>query len=260
MEIIITLSTLIIGLIFGILVANPVKKWMKERDLIKKITRNPKYVFRIVHLNKAEDDHSMDFSTKIKEQNALQGLFRFEVENVKILTHEEYSELRGLMSKKDFIEAIASILSYTLVNRHPNIKDKKTRKIVLTNVPIPGNFYGWNSMDRTLLVISIAPILKLFPVEERPNLDDFIIRMLQRMATFSVVPSLNPKRTHIEVCRGCLFDFTVELKRVVDVVRIPFICSDCWKLIERDQGAKFVAELKNWIEAAPYFGSISNKD
>jgi hypothetical protein len=261
MEVIATLIMLIVGLFFGVLFADPIKNWWKDRVIFEK----PKYLFRITHLT-AADAYPIDFSTRIKEQNAHQKLFKFEVKRAITLTNEEEAKLKGLMRKKDFVETVGHILAHYrnepwegLVDRFPDAKDKNPRDIVLTNVPLPGNFYGWNSKDRTFLVISIAPVLNFFQKDERPNLDDFIIRMLQRMATFAVVPGLNPKRTHIDVGTGCLFDFTVELKRVVDVVKISHICSDCLISIKRSQGHKFTVKLNNWIKATPNLGSTIAK-
>lgn len=271
MEAIEPLIILIIGFLFGIII-NPVKKHLKERDLYEEIFEKPKYKFRITHLISSYTD-PIDFSTCIKEQNAHQRLFKFEVERVRTLTKEEDDMLSGKMSKKsdfgkkDFLELVGEFLTNErneswkgLDDKLPNPKDKKSRDLVLTNVPIPGNFYAWNSMDRALLVISTVSIFSLFKKEKRPNLDDFVVRMLQRMTTFAIVPDLNPISTHTEVCSGCLFDFTVELKQVVDVVRIPFICQDCAESIKKSQGIKFANKLKKWNEEAPYFGSFKKTE
>lgn len=131
---------------------------------------------------------------------------------------------------------------------------------MITNVPLPGNYYGWNTRDRILLVISIAPMLNLnlFPIEQRPNMNDFIIRMIQRMAVFAVIPSLNPKETHTESSKGCLFDFTIELKNVVNVVKTPFICHDCRTSIKRSQDMDFFHEIDDWIHEAPKLSDIKN--
>ena len=72
--------------------------------------------------------------------------------------------------------------------------------------------------------------------------------MAKRMAVFSVTPTIDPLRTHLETTKGCLFDFTEHLRLVRHVVEKLLICPDCMKDIGDYHGKSFASNVKKWVE------------
>ena len=252
-EVITYAVTSIVSLLIGVLISERFKKWWRRRERLHDLLE-PKIKFRVTHISDPEAP-AIDFSPKLKEQNRQQNTFLFEFEDfMRGPTLEDVSELKRTNSKRNFVDKIGRILACArggvwkgLTDKSPYKRFKGRRDLVLTNIPLPDNYYGWNSKDRTILVISIAPILHFFSGEGKPTVDDFIVRMAQRMVIFSAVPSIDPKQAHVQTSVGCLFDFTVELRRVVDVVRTPYICPDCLSQILRDRGQDFTVRVLKWL-------------
>ena len=84
----------------------------------------------------------------------------------------------------------------------PNGCIKEPRDLVITDIPIPGHYYGWNSLDRKLLVISIASIKQFFPEDGELPMRNFVSTISKRMAVFPSVPGLDPRGHSLQlVCR-----------------------------------------------------------
>jgi hypothetical protein len=85
----------------------------------------------------------------------------FEIEELlRTPTREEIADLKAANGKRDFVEKVGKVLSAArrvswtgLVNK----RFKGSPDLVITKVLLTGNCYGWNSIDRTLLIISTAP-------------------------------------------------------------------------------------------------------
>ncbi len=258
---------LLIGILVSFFIREPMERLRKRlsdkredewnrRKRIEKETRT-RARFRVTQL--CDPTIPFDFSSILKEQNRLQDIIQFEIDDFrKYPTQDEVSELKRLNSKKEFLQKTGDILALKkgetwqgLSDSLPDPHYKGLRELIITNIPLPGNFYGWNSKDRTLLIVSIYPVIQFFPNDGKPTIEDFIIRMSQRMTIFSIIPNLNPKQVHIETSTGCLFDFNVLLRGVVDVVKSPDICPSCGVSIVKQGGDEFYENLKEWLMKAP---------
>jgi len=230
-------------------------KWIRKERIDIKTRARPR--LRVTQL--CDPDTPFDFSSILKEQNRLQEIVQFEIDDFrKYPTSDEVSELKRLESKKEFLQKTGDILAQKrgetwqgITDRLPDPDFKGLRELIITNIPLPGNFYGWNSKDRTLLIISICPVIQFFPNDGKPTIEDFIIRMSQRMTIFSIIPNLNPEKVHIQTSTGCLFDFNVLLRGVVDVVKSGDICPSCIECIRKQRGDEFYENLDQWLKIAP---------
>jgi hypothetical protein len=258
---------LIAGILIGFLIGEPLKRlgqrlfnkreeqWDRG-DRVDKVT-HARPLFRVTQL--CMPGSPFDFTSLLKEQNRIQNVVHFEVDDFRRYPlPEEAAELQNQASKKTFLDQAGAILARShgeawqgLSDQLPDPHYKGRRDLVLTNIPLPGNFYAWNSKDRNLLVISIASVNPLFPRDGKPTIEDFVLRMTQRMTIFALISSLDPLQAHGELSSGCLFDFNILLRGVVDVVKNPYICPACGALIRRQRGDEFYEELSEWIEKAP---------
>lgn len=257
-KLILSILSALFGLLAGVLVGEPLKRawghWLDARVMIGELIR-PRFKFTIIHLRDPELE-AFDFSRRLKDQNGRQGMFSFEFEEVlRPPTGKEIADLRGTKSKRDFLEKVGNYLaaargaSWTgLTNNLPNKRFKGNRDLVITNLPLPDNFYGWNSKDRTLLVISTAPADLSIPPGSTVTVEDFVIRIIQRMTVFAVAPSLDPGRDHVRKSLGCLFDFTLALSSMSEILETCIICTDCYRLIAQDRGAEFTLQVRKWVE------------
>lgn len=265
----------LIGILLGVIIGDPIKrvsqrfwdKWEKKRDnknKAKEKTR-PRPKFRVTQL--CESDKLFDFSSVFKEQNRNQDIVLFEVDDFRrSVRFEEAVELKKIKTLTGFLEKVSALLAQMrretwqgLSDRSPDIHFTGRREIIITNIPLPRNFYGCNSKDRNFLLISTAPVSPLFSLKDGPTIEDFIMRMTQRMTIFSIVPSLVPKNIHSGTSTGCLFDFTILLQGVVDVVKKPYICQTCRTNIIEEQGLAFYEQLSSWMKLIPSGSKMDSK-
>ena len=264
-EIVVDALKVIISFLLGSFFGEPVKRigqrlWNKREEIWERRDRvsqktQPRPKFRVTQL--CNPKAPFDFSSVLKEQNRKQDIVLFEMDDFRRFPElDEVVELRSLESKKDFLDRVGALLARMrgetwqgLSDRLPDIPFKSRREFVITNIPIPGNFYGWNAKDRNFLLISTAPVAQFFSVEGEPTIEDFIVRMAQRMTVFSLIPSLDPMTVHAGTSAGCLFDFNILLRGVVDIVREPVICPTCAESIVQDRGDEFYERLDSWIKS-----------
>ena len=269
-EIVVDALEVIIGILIGFFFGEPIKRfgqrllnkreevWDRKARVAMETQQRPR--FRVTQL--CDPKSLFDFSSVLKEQNRIQEIVLFEVDDFRRSPGlDKISELKNLRSKKDFLDRVGAMLAQMrgemwrgVSDRLPNRHFEGRRDLIITNIPIPGNFYGWNSKDRNFLLISTAPIAQFFSVEGGLTIEDFIVRLAQRMAVFSLAPSLDPMTVHADTSAGCLFDFNILLRGVVDVVKKPDICPTCAASIAKDQGDEFYERLSAWIKSAPSEG------
>jgi hypothetical protein len=260
-EILAGTATLVIGMILGALLGEPLKRLGKrlsdrrERSRRIRARTRARPRFRVTQL--CDSASLFDYSSMFKEQNHLQNLVQFDVDDFRrIPLPEELEELGGIESKRSFLERVACILAHDrgevwqgLGDAPPDSDDVRPKDLVVTNIPLPGNFYAWNSRDRRFLLVSTAPVSDLFPSAGGANLGDFVERIAQRLTVFALVPELDPSELHLELAGGCLFDFNVLLRSVVDVVERPGLCPECGRVIAKSRGGAFYEGVTRWIRA-----------
>lgn len=247
----------IYGLIVGGLIAaviavffrQPLQDWFaKKRRLAA--GRKPRRAVQVFHVSGGK--HQLpDFAPVVTAQNAAQNLFSFQVDDFSLtLTPAELRELESTDNKKAFMGVLAGALARARAaapDAQRAVRGPAPIDLVLTNVPLPGYFYAWQTPDRRLVVVSTASVGHLFKTEGVPNLGDFVVRMCQRMALFADVSELEPREDHLDKSVGCLFDFTVRLERVVPVVAQPFLCHECLGLLEGSKGTSFAHTAEDWV-------------
>jgi len=260
-KLILAVFSAMLGLFVGTFLGEPLKQWWgrwlytqgKIADLLR-----PRFKFSVIQLQDPEAP-PFTFSQRLKVQNARQTLFAFEFEELlRAPTPAEIADLKRTDSKRDFVEKVGRFLADARGERWTGLSDspankrfKGCRDLVITNLPLPGNYYGWNSKDRTLLVISTAPAQYVLSPAGRLTVEDFVARITQRMAVFAVTPRLDPRREHASKSLGCLFDFTLFLSRVVEILESCNICADCCRSIAQDRGNEFALRVRNWVEDQP---------
>ena len=265
----------VIGLIIGLLF-EPAKRYVKrkldERDEKRKIcvemdsATRKRPNFKITQIIDPEAP-SIDFSSVLKKQNQLQNLVRFSIDEfLRYPAAGALSELKLLSqtpvkqkgSKKAALGILASIVTKIGNRQWMGFSDKPPgkeidteRNLIVTNIPLPDRFFAWNSRDRTWLVISTASVLRFFLEEDKPGIRDFVVRIMQRMTVFALVPELDPIHTHVGTAEGCLFDFNVRLEGIADVVASPDVCPVCARAIKEEQSAEFLNGLLEWLKKTP---------
>jgi TIR domain len=118
--------------------------------------------------------------------------------------------------------------------------------IAVTEMPFPFNYYTWNTKDRNGVVVGIRSLKRLFQ-EEPQTVNKIIIRVIQRMLVFSL--GIKDLKVHKDT-KGCLFDFTQELKDIefsIDENPMPF-CGQCRNTIEKDKDSQFLDTITEWIK------------
>jgi len=260
-EVVLIVITAIFSLFVGAFLGEPLKRWwgnwLDKRKKIKDMLR-PRFKFNVIQLQDPESP-AFNFSRRITEQYDRQNLFSFEIqESLRDPTPAEIADLKRTVSKRDFVEKVGRFLAHArneswsgLSDNPPTKRFKGSRDLVITNLPLPGNFYAWNSKDRTLLVISTAPSQSVLPQGGKLTVEDFVVRITQRMAIFAVTPRLDPSRDHVSKSLGCLFDFTLHVSRVVDILETCIICRDCREFIAQDRGIEFALQVREWVEDKP---------
>jgi hypothetical protein len=249
-----TLLTVFLGLLVFIFRDTLKNKWVTFLEFVTKSRYRTK--IRILHLPALGSIPDFDFSQQILALNHEQNMFLFQIEDTRIpLSRIDLDELIGADTQPLFLNKLRQLVSHArgqtwdgTDKSAAKVSLREPRDLLITDIPIPGNFYGWNSRDRTFLVISPVSVRHLFPGDPEPSIVDFIIRMVQRMAVFSVSPRINPLRTHYELAAGCLFDFTPQLKRIRQVVTDPILCDDCMREIKRCRNRAFALDVVKWIE------------
>ena len=244
---------LVAGALLGFYVRDPLNRLLKRRQEVIDATR-ARFTIQVIPLSLAPA--LRDLSGTITRENGRQGLFEFAFdESPPRPRGAELEALENAPGKRGFTEAVSRICEAggELVGGGPGSPSGRfevRRGVVITGVPIPGNFYAWNTPNRGLLMISTASVEGIIAQHEDVSLDDFVVRIVQRMAIFSVVPELDPLRTHVRYSKGCIFDFTVYLDRIPDLLREPRICPDCQQLIAKAQGDRFAIEAREWVECS----------
>lgn len=241
--------------LLGFFVKEPLRKWLERRRELKRYTR-PRIRIQVHQLDNPKGA-SLDFAQVATDQNSAQDLFVFHVSDAEpALTPKQLRALTEKEGKKAFIEKFGQIVARAQRREwrgaDRTLADgciKESRDLVITNLPIPGNYYGWNTLDRRLLVISTASVKQFFTEDGVLPIESFIEVMLKRMAVFSTVSKLNPSADHSATSIGCLFDFTIELKRVEGLVAKPYICPSCYRIIAECCGTPFASKAKKWAEA-----------
>lgn len=246
-----------VGVLVGFFVRDPLKHWLERRRKIKTLTKQRIEIWVYQLLDPAAP--ATDFAQSVKEQNSEQNLFLFSVGYPDLKpSPEEIKALRQAEGKRAFIEKIGQVVARARGEKWEGLDKplpggciKEPRDLVITDIPIPGYYYGWNSFDRKLLVISVASIKQFFPEDGEIPIGSFVATIAKRMAVFSSVPGLDPRATHSRWSVGCLFDFTIQLKRVTDVVARPYICPACASTIAKCCGTEFALDARKWVEGRP---------
>jgi hypothetical protein len=117
--------------------------------------------------------------------------------------------------------------------------------IAVTELPFPYNYYTWNTKNRKGVVVGIRSLETLFHSEPQ-TVDKIIIRVIQRMLVYSL--GIKDLKVHKDT-KGCLFDFTQELRDIQFSVKdnpMPF-CGKCRNRIEQDKGSQFLNSIIEWI-------------
>lgn len=241
----------IVGVLVGFFVRDPLKgalaRWQQSRERSRK---------RIdVDVMGLEVDELLpNLSGVVTGENHRQSTFEFAYVEAQLApTKKEARILEDAPGKKEFVETVAAIAAragkdeFSTDEGAPSGDRDLPRAVVVTAYPLPGNFYAWNTRNRRLLVISTASVEEIIEEEDGIELADFVVRILQRMVIFSTVPTLDPLRTHTEQTRGCLFDFTIFLAGVVDLIRQPGICPRCHRAIAEAQGDRFALAVDAWV-------------
>jgi hypothetical protein len=115
--------------------------------------------------------------------------------------------------------------------------------IAVTELAFPWNYYTWNTENRKGVVVGIKSLADLFHSESL-TINKIIIRVIQRMLVYSL--HIKGLKVH-EDTRGCLFDFTRELRDIQFSVDDIHICEECRNKILQDKGIQFLNEINEWI-------------
>ena len=192
----------VVGVIIGFFVKDPLGRWLERRREITRVTKQ-RIKIRVYQLLDPAGS-AFDFAQSVTEQNREQDMFLFSVGHPDLApSADEIRALRQAEGKKAFIGQIWQILTRTRGEKWEGVDQalpktciRESRDLVLTDIPIPGHYYGWNSHDRKLLVISISSVKQFFPVDGELPMGSFVGTMAKRMAVFSSVPELDPRATH----------------------------------------------------------------
>jgi hypothetical protein len=117
--------------------------------------------------------------------------------------------------------------------------------IAVTELQFPFNYYTWNTKDRNGVVVGIRSLKRLFQ-DEPQKVSKMIIRVIQRMCIYSL--GIKDLKVHKDT-KGCLFDFTQELKDIefsVNENPMP-ICGQCRNTIEKEKNSQFLNTITEWI-------------
>lgn len=98
-----------------------------------------------------EEASQLDFSAEIQNLNQMQNLFLFQIEDIRIpVTDNDVRELQDAETPKTFLKSLRRLLTRTRGEPWDGVDEKATktdrrrpRDLLITNFPIPGNFYGW---------------------------------------------------------------------------------------------------------------------
>ena len=116
--------------------------------------------------------------------------------------------------------------------------------LAITELPVPLNYYTWNTRDRKGVVIGIRALQSLF--ENDPDMvRKIVVRVAQRMLLYSLqIPGL---QTH-EVTKSCLFDFTEKITDIQFSVNDPGLCQPCKASIRDNKGKLFFEAVNAWLQ------------
>ena len=117
--------------------------------------------------------------------------------------------------------------------------------LAITELPLPGGLYAWNTLDRKGIVIGTTDLQPLS--QSDPDMArKIVLRVIQRMLLYSLhIPDL---QLHQEI-RGCLFDRT-KLTTIRFSVKAPYLCQWCQASISRDKGAVYCAAVNDWLKTS----------
>ncbi len=252
--VLIPVVTGVVAVVIAFFVKDPVRRWLEKRRELGQHTRSRISVE--IHQVFTRTPGS-DYAGLITGQNSEQNLFSFAVPMW--IVEPSSGDLRSFREadgKLGFMKAVAGLLTnaqkggkYDVYAPLPGGRIDTPKQLVVTDIPIPGNYYAWNTPNRELLVISTASVEPFFGGVDQHSISDFVETMLVRMAVFSVVSQLDPSADHLDSSVGCLFDFTIELKRTQAVVSKPFICHDCQGRIASCCGVDFSLEVRKWVDS-----------
>lgn len=244
----------VVAVVIAFFVKDPLRRWLEKRRRLVPLTKSRISVEMHQYFTKSPGG---DYAGLFTGQNSEQNLFSFAVPmRMAEPTSNDIRSLWEADGKLGFMRALAGLLTdaqkggeYDVYAPLPNGCIDSPKQFVVTDIPIPGNYYGWNTRNRELLVISTASIEPYFGGVDQHSISDFVETMLMRMAIFSVVSELDPSTDHFDKSVGCLFDFTIELKRTQATVSKPFICHDCQSRIKSCCGVNFSDEVNNWVDS-----------
>lgn len=181
----------------------------------------------------------------IVRQNTRQHIFEFEIINWPLWSGSP--DLEKDIRERHFDSKLALVDSIIEnIRQFPQKqKEANTIDLVITSFHLPGNFYSWNNRDRTGIVISHGKIEQIFNADPQ-SIQAMIIRVMQRMLIYAMhIPGLEAH----EATRGCVFDFTVDIRDLKNSIEINYLCRHCEKIISADEkGRSVLKQLNKWID------------
>lgn len=188
----------------------------------------------------------IDLKTLLLNQNDQQSLFEFEI--------QDWSGWHGHSSSEYNLGTIRTDKKLTFCNEFhkeilkyymdKGIREDNSINIAITEINFPQNFYTWNTKDKKTIVIGIKSLAHIF--QDDINLvNKMILRVVQRMTIYA--QKIDELSVHSEI-KGCLFDFTRELKNLsvsADNVRI---CSECENRIKKSKGTEYFQKIQKWLK------------
>jgi len=182
---------------------------------------------------------------QIIRQNKRQDIFEFQFVNWPLwagrVALEEDVKAQQFTKRLSFVDSVIE-----KVRQFPHKTDaKKAIDLVITSIPIPKNFYAWNNRERDGIVISAGKIGAIFGTDEA-LINSMIVRVMQRMLIYALrIPGL---QAH-EATRGCVFDFTVDIRDLKHSIEINYLCKECEKIISSSPEGKVVLkQINDWVD------------
>jgi hypothetical protein len=130
--------------------------------------------------------------------------------------------------------------------RHDNQTEANPINLAITEMPVPANYYTWNTRDRRGIVIGINSLRTIFESDPQ-KVNKLILRVAQRMLIYAL--HARGLKAHKDT-RGCLFDYTEYLPDISLSIEETYFCAHCKNLLIQDKGQAMFENLNAWITDA----------
>jgi hypothetical protein len=191
-----------------------------------------------------------ELATLFLQQNQCQDMFELDIASWEIWQGQHAAEnvLQSLHtdSRLEFCDKFQQEMNK--YNQAFDGLNPEQINLAITELPFPKNYYSWNTEDRKGIVIGIHSLRLLF--QEKPEvLTDSILLVAKRMLIYSrQIPGLEIHK----VTKGCVFDYTIDIRHIQHAATIPNFCKTCKAFIlaqQEKESSNLLEALEKWIKS-----------